>query len=93
MLKNNCLSSRDGLKMNGSSIGLGKSDTVLICNYCSKDVSVANMEEVVLTSHMKCKKHVQSFPSDQCVKSLMPPAPALPLTIFKISLSGVWSFQ
>ena len=79
--------------MNGSSIGLGKNGTVVICNYCSKDVSFANMEEAVLTSHMKGKKHVERFPSDQCVKSLMPPAPALPLTIFKISLSGAWSFQ
>ena len=34
-------------------------DTVAICNYCSKDGSVANMEEAALTSHMKGKKHVQ----------------------------------
>ena len=42
-------SKRDGLKINGSSIGLGKNDTVAICSYCSKDVSVANMEEAGLT--------------------------------------------
>ena len=71
----------------------GKNDTVAICNYCSKDVSVTNMEEVALTSHIKGKKHVERSPSDQCIKSLMPPAPATPLTMLKISLSGVWSFQ
>ena len=41
---------------------------VATCNYSSKDVSVANMEEAALTSHMKCKKHVERSPSDQCVK-------------------------
>ena len=54
-------SKRDGLKMDGSSIGLGKNDTVAICNYCSKDVSVANMEEVAFTSHMKDKKHIDGL--------------------------------
>ena len=73
--------------MNGSSIGLGKNDNVAICNYYSKDVSVANMEEVALMSYMKGKKHVERSPSDQCIKSLMPPTPALPLIILKISLS------
>ena len=52
--------------MNGSSTGLGKSDTVAICNYYSKNVSVANMEEAALTSHMKGKKHLERSPSDQC---------------------------
>ena len=52
--------------MNGSSTGLGKSDTVAICNYYSKNVSVANMEEAALTSHMKDKKHLERSPSDQC---------------------------
>ena len=37
--------------MNGSSIGLGKSNTVAVCSYCSKDVSFVNVEETVLTSH------------------------------------------
>ena len=47
----------DGLKMNGSTIGLGKkNDTVATCNYCSKDVSVANMEDAALMSLMKGKK-------------------------------------
>ena len=42
----------DGLNMNASSIGLGKkNDTVANCNYCSKDVSLADMEEAALTSH------------------------------------------
>ena len=45
-------------------------DTVAICNYCSKDVSVANMEEAALKSHMKGKKDVERSPSDQCIKSL-----------------------
>ena len=71
--------------MNGSSTGLGKIDTVAIC---SKDVSVANMEEAALTSHMKGKKHIEKSPSDQCIKSLRPPASAPPLIILKISLSG-----
>ena len=75
--------------MNGSNIWLGKKWHVAICNYCSKDVSVANMEEAALTSHMKGKKHVERSPSDQCIKSLMPPTPAPPLIILKISLSGV----
>ena len=52
-----------------------KNDTVTIWNYCSKDASVANMEEVALKSHMKGKKHVERSPSDQCIKSLMPPTP------------------
>ena len=51
------------------------------------------MEEAASTSHMKDRKHVDRSPSDQYIKSLMPPTPALPLIILKISLSGVWSFQ
>ena len=50
--------------------------TVAICNCCSKDVSVANMGEAALTSHMKDKKHVERSPSDQCIESLMPPTPS-----------------
>ena len=38
------ISNRDDSKMNGSGIGLGKNGTVATCNYCSKDVSVINME-------------------------------------------------
>ena len=79
--------------MNGSSIGIGKNDTVVICNYCCKDVSVFIMEEAALTSHMKGKNHVEKSPCDQQIKSLMPPTPAPPLIVLKISLSGVWSFQ
>ena len=80
--------------MNGSSIELRKkNDTVAICNYCSKDVSVANMKETALTSHIKGKKHVERSPSDHCIKSLIPPIPVPPLNILKISLSKVWSFQ
>ena len=96
-------SKRDGLNMNGSSIGLGKNDSVAICNYCSKDVSVANMEENTChtfschtknsVTHIKDKKHVERSLSDQCIKSLMPPTLTLPLIILKICLSGVWSFQ
>ena len=66
-----------------------KNNTFAICNYCSEDVSVTNMEETALMSHVKGKKHVERFPSDQCIKSLMPPTPAPPLIILKISLSGV----
>ena len=58
-LKIIAFSKQDGLKMNGSSIGLGKKrHCFAICNYCSKDVSFTNMEEVALVSYMKCKKHV-----------------------------------
>ena len=52
---------------------------VAICSYCSKDVSVANMEEAVLMSHIKGKKYIERCPADQCIKLLMPPTPALPL--------------
>ena len=85
-------SKRDGLKMNGSSIGLGKNDTVAICNYCSKDLNVTNKEKAALTSPMKDKKLVYRSPSEQYIKSLMPPTPVPPLIIFKISLSGVLEF-
>ena len=33
-----------------------KDDTVAICNYCSKDVSVTNMEDTLLMSHIKAEK-------------------------------------
>ena len=79
--------------MNSSGFGLGKKMKLAICNYCSKDVSIANLEEAALTKHIKGKKHVERSPSDQCIKSLMPPTPAPPLIILKNSLSGVWSFQ
>ena len=81
--------------MNGSSIGLRKKMTLLqyAIMQCSKDVSVANIEKAALTLHMKGKKQVQRSPSDQCIKSLMPPTPAPYLIILKISLCGVWSFQ
>ena len=35
------------------------------------------MREAALTSHMKEKNHVERSPSDQCIKSMMPPAPEL----------------
>ena len=93
MHKKVAFSKPDGLKMNGSSIGLRKNDIVAICSYISKDFSVDNMEEAALTSHMKGKKHLERSPSDQCIKSLMPPTPASPLIKLKISLSEVWNLQ
>ena len=42
-----------------------KNDTVASSNYCSKDISVASIEEAALTSHMKGKKHVERSPFDQ----------------------------
>ena len=75
--------------MNCSTIGFGKNDTLAIYNYCSKDVSVANMKETALTSHIKSKKHVEMSPSDQCIKSLMLPTPTPRLIMLKVSLSGV----
>ena len=71
-LKIFAFSKQDGLKTSGSSIGLGKNGTVAISNYCSEDVSVANMKEAALTSHKKDKKHLERSPSEQCIKSLMP---------------------
>ena len=41
---------QDGLNMDYSSIGLGKkNNSIVICSYCSKDVSVASMEEAAVT--------------------------------------------
>ena len=68
MPKNICLFQVRWLEDERFKFGLGKNETVAICNYCSKDVSVANMEEADLTSHMKSKKHVGRYPSDQCLK-------------------------
>ena len=59
----------------------GKWHNVAILNYCSKDNSVANMEEAALTSYMKGKKYVERSPSNQRIESLMPPTP-----------SPLWSF-
>ena len=42
------------------------------------------MEETTLRSHMNSKKHVERSPSDQCIKSMMSPAPAPPLIMLKI---------
>ena len=94
-LKVIAFSKQDGLKMNGmvQSWDQEKNGTVAIVNYCSKDVSVANMEKATLTSHVKDKKHVERSPSDQCIKSLMPPTVVPPLIILKITLSGVRSVQ
>ena len=76
--------------MNGSSIGLGKkNDTVAICSYCCKDVSVPSMEEAALISHMKGKKCVERSLSDQCIKSLMSSTPASPLIKLVRLESGV----
>ena len=66
--------------------------TLAICSYC-KDFSVAIMQEAALMSHIKGKKDIERSPSEQCIKSLMPPTPAPPLIILKISFSGVRSFQ
>ena len=71
--------------MNGSNIWLGKKWHVAICNYCSKDVSVANMEEAALMLHMKGKKHIERSPSDQCIKSLMLPTLDPTLIVLKIN--------
>ena len=52
MPKNICLFQVRWLEDERFKFGLGKNETVAICNYCSKDVSVANMEEADLASHM-----------------------------------------
>ena len=60
--------------------------TLAICSYCSKDVSVTNMEQAALVSHMKGKKPIERSPSDQCIKSLMAPTPSPPLIILKMKV-------
>ena len=70
-----------------------KNGIVALCNYCSKDVSFANMEEDALTSHIKGKNHVERSFSDQCIKLLRPPTPTPLMVMFKISFSGVWSLK
>ena len=72
MPKNNCFFQVGWLKDEWFKYWIRKTnDTIAICNYCSKDVSVANMEEAALMSHMKGKKHVERSHSDQCMKSLI----------------------
>ena len=56
--------------MNALIIGLGKKMTLL------QYAIIANMGEAALTSHMKGKKHIERSPSDQRIKSLIPPTPA-----------------
>ena len=41
-----------------------KNENVAICNYCSKDISVANMEEAALMSHVKGKNNIERSPSE-----------------------------
>ena len=67
-LKIIAFSKLDALKMNGSSIGLGKKwpSGNTVCSYCSKDVSVANMKEGALTWHIKGKNHEERSLPDQC---------------------------
>ena len=78
MLKNNSLFKARWLEDEQFRLWIREKDeTVAICNYCSKDISIANLEEATLTKHIKGKKHVERSPSDQCIKSLMPPIPAL----------------
>ena len=88
MPKNNCLFQARRLEDERFKHRIRKKMTLM-----HKDFGVANMEEAALTLHMKGKKHVKSYFSDQCIKSLMPPTPAPPLIIMKICLSGVLSFQ
>ena len=66
-----------------------KNDTVAICSYCCKDVSVPIMEEAALISHMKGKKCGERSLSDQCIKSLMSSTPASPLIKLVRLESGV----
>ena len=61
-----------------------KNDPVAICNYCSKDVGVANMEKAAFMSYVKGKKHLERSPSDRCIESLMPQTPALLWSYWKL---------
>ena len=52
MRKNNCLFQARWLEHECFKYWIRKkNDTVAKCNYCSKDVSLADMEEAALTSH------------------------------------------
>ena len=58
MLERNCLFRARWLEHEWLKHWIRKNNvTVAICKYCSKDVSVANIEEAALTSHIKGKKH------------------------------------
>ena len=69
MPKNNCLFQVRWVEDERFKHWIRKTNnTVAICNFCCKDVSVASMGEAALTSHMKGKKHVERSPSDHCIK-------------------------
>jgi hypothetical protein len=77
MPKNNCLFQQKWLEDDRFKHWIRKKDdTIVKCSYCCKDVSVANMGEAALTSHMKGKKHIEKSPSDESIKTLMPPTSA-----------------
>ena len=82
MPKNNCLFRERWLEDEWFKHWIRKKMTL---NY-NMQLLFADMEEAVLTSHMKCQKHVERSPSDQFNKSLIPPASAPPLIILKNSL-------
>ena len=65
MSKNNCLFQARWLEDERFKHWIRKKMTLALCNYCFKDVTVANIEEAALTSHMKGKKHIERSLSDQ----------------------------
>ena len=38
-----------------------KSDEVVLCCYCKKEINIGNMGETALTSHLKGKKHQEIY--------------------------------
>ena len=59
MSKNNCLFRARWLKDERFKHWIRReNDTVAICNYCSKNVSVTDMDETALISYIEGKKHV-----------------------------------
>ena len=70
MPKNNCLFQARWLKDKWFEHWTRKKMTLAMCSYCSKDVSVAIMEQPALMSHKKGKKHVKRSPSDQVYQTI-----------------------
>jgi len=48
-----------------------KDDSTAKCSYCWKDISIGNMREAALTSHVKSKKHLERAPSGKIINSMI----------------------
>lgn len=73
MPKNNCLFQAKWLEDTKFSGWIRKkTETMAYCKFCSKDISIANMGESALTSHMGGKKHKERTPSNDITSMLSP---------------------